>query len=48
MRQAEEKVAVPRPTNTTLDTRVLSLSDIMDNNTPDTENTAMKAGPAKI
>ena len=42
-----EKVAAPRPTSTTLDTAVLSLSDRTERRTPETENTAMKAGPAR-
>ena len=42
-----EKVAAPRPTSTTLDTAVLSLSDRMERRTPETENTAIKAGPAR-
>ena len=42
-----EKVAAPRPTSTTLDTAALSLSERKDRRTPETENTAMKAGPAR-
>ena len=42
-----EKVAAPRPTSTTLDTAELSLSEMTERRTPEIENTAMKAGPAR-
>ena len=42
-----EKVAVPRPTRTTLETEFLSLSDMIERRTPEMENMAMKAGPAR-
>ena len=42
-----EKVAAPRPTSTTLDTAVLSLSERTERRTPEMENTAIKAGPAR-
>ena len=42
-----EKVAAPRPTRTTLDTEELSLSERTERRTPEMENTAIKAGPAR-
>ena len=42
-----ENVAAPIPTNTTLDTEFFSLSDITAITTPEIENMAMNAGPAR-
>ena len=47
MKLPAEKVAAPRPTSTTLDTAELSLSERTERRTPEMENTAMKAGPAR-